>query len=369
MRRIARRIWPLLLTVAMLTTACGLGADDTENVDAAAGDPADNDDEAADEGSDEPDTPGTDDAEFVWSWDHGLPLPGTAYDDLFLETLPEMINEGTDGRVAIEVVYGQTDPTETIESLQAGRFDGGSVVLTNYAGNYPLWTLSEVGFVLDSFDEYAQMMRGQPGEYISEDFEEETGLNHLGGTVAWTTNAVFTNDPLETLEDWDGLRIRSASLESEHTIGALGASSVTMPFGDVYTALERGTIDGFQTAMNAALSINPWEVTEYLNAWPVAEGGVFPAVTQEALDELPDDVRKQVEDVFSEFEEVAWEATRADDEDIEQRLVDEGMTLIEPSDEVLQEAQEAAGDELLEGWLDRTGEQGQELLSLLEETL
>lgn len=367
MRRVHRPA-SLLATSVLLLTACGLGSEDGE---AAVGpdsgdDPAE---EAAGEDEEGPDTPGVDDAEFVWSWDHGLPLPGSAYDDLFLETLPKMINEGTDGRVAIELVYGQTDPTETIDALRAGRFDGGSVVLTNYAGNFPLWTLSEVGFVLDSFDEYQQMMRGAPGDFISQDFEEQTGLKHLGGTVAWTTNAVFTNEPLETLDDWEGLRLRSASLESELTIGALGASSTTMPFGDVYTSLERGTIDGFQTAMNAAISINPWEVTEYLNAWPVAEGGVFPAVTQEALDELPDDVRQQVEDVFAEFEEVAWEATSADDEDVQQRLVDEGMTLVEPSDEVLAEAQEAVGEDLLQGWLDRTGEDGQELLALLEDTL
>lgn len=55
---------------------------------------------------------------------------------------------------------------------------------------------------------------------------------------------VFLNTPIETLADLDGLRIRvfPTLLPLDH---ALGAEPPVLPMGETYTAMERGTIDGF----------------------------------------------------------------------------------------------------------------------------
>jgi len=55
---------------------------------------------------------------------------------------------------------------------------------------------------------------------------------------------LFTNVPIETPYDMAGLKMR-VSGTYEAFAKALGASVVTVPYGEVYTALERGTVDGF----------------------------------------------------------------------------------------------------------------------------
>ena len=58
------------------------------------------------------------------------------------------------------------------------------------------------------------------------------------------TSEVFLHSrkPVKTLKDLQGLKLRTAGAWLEISKG-MGASPVTMPGGEVYTALERGTID------------------------------------------------------------------------------------------------------------------------------
>lgn len=308
---------------------------------------------------------GSDGGPVVWTWDHGLSLPGTAYEELMTEDLAAMIEEATDGAVTIELTIGQTDPAETVAAIQSGRFDGGTVVTTSYAGTYPLWTFGEVGFLINDYDEWEEAQRGEAGDFVREAFEEDTGLVQVGGAVPWASAYVFTDEPLTDLEDWEGLRLRAASIESSNLINALGGSAVSMPFGELYTALDRGVVDGFQTSQNAALALSPWEVVDYVNTWPAGIGYVYPTVSPDALDGLDDETRDKVLAAFDEFQDLAWEKARADEVRTQDVMTENGMQVVQPDAQVLERARAGIGQALLDDWASRTGPQAETLLSLL----
>lgn len=77
--------------------------------------------------------------------------------------------------------------------------------------------------------------------------------------------AVFvTNKPATAPSDFDGMKIRVFS-EGLATLGqAIGAAPVKLPFADVYTALQRGTIDGAITGFQGVASQKMYEVSKYL---------------------------------------------------------------------------------------------------------
>src|SRR5690606_23484119 len=59
-----------------------------------------------------------------------------------------------------------------------------------------------------------------------------------------------TKGPVETPEDTKGLKIRSPGGVQEVVVDAIGSVPVSMPATDIYTALQRGTIDGVSASLD-----------------------------------------------------------------------------------------------------------------------
>ena len=327
----------MALAVSVLVTACGVASEDGASED------------------------GT----VVWQWDHPLTLPGTAYEELLTEELPRMVSEATDGRVRIEPVIGGTDLTETVDAVASGRFAGGTVVTSAYTGTHPTWAFGEVGFRFADYGEWEQALRGEAGEFARSVFEDESGLVQPGGAVTLGTPYLFTTEPVRRNEDWKGLRLRASGVGASDLLDAYGAVPVSMPFTDVYTSIDRGVIDGFLTAQNAALSISPWEVVGYLNTWPSGYGFVWPAINPKAWEALDDETRREVADVFTEMEEIGWEMSKEEERSVADTMSRNGIEIVAPDPADLADAKEQIGTKLEKLWLDRAGESGQELVKLL----
>ncbi len=84
-----------------------------------------------------------------------------------------------------------------------------------------------------------------------------------------TTYAILTNKPVHTLEDYKGLRIRTAAKALGAVVEALGAKAVVMSSSDVYMALQRGTIDGALSGTSSFVSRKWYEVAKYMQLVPL----------------------------------------------------------------------------------------------------
>ncbi|MCB1815087.1 MAG: TRAP transporter substrate-binding protein DctP [Candidatus Competibacteraceae bacterium] len=77
--------------------------------------------------------------------------------------------------------------------------------------------------------------------------------------------AVFvTNQPALSPSDFKGKKIRVFSEGLATLTQALGGAPVKLPFADVYTALQRGTIDGAIVGFQGVASQKMYEVVKYL---------------------------------------------------------------------------------------------------------
>ena len=108
---------------------------------------------------------------------------------------------------------------------------------------------------------------------------------------------LWTKKPVKTLEDCKGLKLRSPGGHQTNYIKALGAEPVFMPLGDVYLALETGTIDGLVTCPPLVLAFKLHEVAKYgavTTFGCVTEGVVM---NQKSWDKTPADLQKIIEEV------------------------------------------------------------------------
>jgi len=92
---------------------------------------------------------------------------------------------------------------------------------------------------------------------------EEVGLYWVSRMCHGTVFHLFTDDRVEKLADLKGLRFRSAPLY-DALFKELGITGITMEMGEVYTAIERGLVDGYAYPMHAIPSAGLHEVTKYV---------------------------------------------------------------------------------------------------------
>ena len=128
---------------------------------------------------------------------------------------------------------------------------------------------------------------------MQEEFKEVKVLELNGCISAY----LWTKKPVKTLEDCKGLKLRSPGGHQTNYIKALGAEPVFMPLGDVYLALETGTIDGLVTCPPLVLAFKLNEVAKYgtiATFGCVTEGVVM---NKKSWEKTPPDLQKIIEEV------------------------------------------------------------------------
>jgi TRAP-type C4-dicarboxylate transport system substrate-binding protein len=108
---------------------------------------------------------------------------------------------------------------------------------------------------------------------------------------------VWTRKPVKTLEDMKGMRIRTPGGHQTSYIKALGAEPIFMPLGDVYLAMETGTIDGIVTCPPQLLSFKLYEVAKHavVTTFGCVSEGVI--MNGESWKKIPGDIKPVIDDV------------------------------------------------------------------------
>ena len=111
--------------------------------------------------------------------------------------------------------------------------------------------------------------------------------------------SLWTTKPVRTLEDCKGLRIRTPGGHQTNYIKALGAEPVFMPLGDVYLAMETGTIDGLVTCPPLVLAFKLYEVAKYgaIATFGCVTEGII--MNEKSWNRTPDDLKPIIMEVCS----------------------------------------------------------------------
>ncbi|MBN1849565.1 MAG: TRAP transporter substrate-binding protein DctP [Deltaproteobacteria bacterium] len=114
---------------------------------------------------------------------------------------------------------------------------------------------------------------------------------------------VLRKKKVTTVEELKGMKMRGLPGTSSELWDALGATAVAMPAADVYTALERGTLDGLMTVPAFVLYTMPLhEVAKYWIWQPMMGGGNLVAMSQKLWNSFPPDIQAIIEKLNKEAE-------------------------------------------------------------------
>jgi len=188
-------------------------------------------------------------------------------------------------------------PFEAVDALSRGVFH-----MLNTSGAYYTQLVPEVVF-LDYFDGPIKALRAAGViDFFDKINQEKAGVKLLGVVRGASGYALYTRKPVTKLEDFKGLKIR-ATPTYVPLIKALGASPVTMRPGDIYTAMERGVVDGFAFPEVGTMDLKLHEVYCCMIRPPFWTGRTVLLMNLQAFQKLSPEHQKLLTDTMRNIDE------------------------------------------------------------------
>lgn len=195
---------------------------------------------------------------------------GSAVDshfELLAQKFVELLTEESGGALTIMVYPGEQlgAETEVIQNVQGGVIEFTIIGHDPLAQFEPATALLSMPYMYKDHEQAFKVLAGPVGEELENRLKAKK-LHILG----WSNNGarVYTNNrgPLEKPDDFIGLKLRSPQNPVNLAVTkALGGIPTAITYGEVYTSLQQGTIDGQE---NSVINIYPaklYEVQDYMS--------------------------------------------------------------------------------------------------------
>lgn len=269
----------------------------------------------------------------------GHVLPGSEIHAQAAEKFAAEVEEATDGKLKIEIFADGTlgDDKELMEGLKLGTADiwlGGAGVLSGASDTAKIFT---VPFMFDDQEHFDTVYDGEIGQEISDKILEESQYKVLS---YWTRGArwLTTKEEVTNPDDLAGMKIRVPdSPVFVKSFETLGAAPTPMEFGEVFTSLQQGVIDGQENPLSLIANAKINEVTDYLVKTEHVREPIAVVISGSAFDELSPDLQEALMDAANgESKTYTADEVQKGDEQYLQDLQDAGMSLVEPDIQAFQ---------------------------------
>lgn len=185
---------------------------------------------------------------------------------LACDKFAELVKERTNGRIEIEVYHGSTLGTEAeqIAQVTVGGID--FVRVSSPASTYyDDIKAFQALYLYGSEDDMWKVLDGQIGtEFLKADSLKKNGIEGLCWFSGGSRN--FYNDvkSVTSPEDLKGLTLRVNTDSMFAFLEKCGAKGLNVSYGDIYNAIENGTIDGAENNWPSYISTGHYKVAKYI---------------------------------------------------------------------------------------------------------
>ena len=161
---------------------------------------------------------------------------------------------------------GLGEERAVVEGMQLGAgatmHIGGTAIHNNF--NKRMGVL-DLPFLWHDYEHAHHVLDGKVGETLAAE-HEKLGLKVLGWQDSWGyRNVITTKKEVKKPEDLKGLKIRTIQTPTYvAALNAMGANATPMAFGEVYTSLQTGVLDGFEHASAVVYTGKYYEVAKYV---------------------------------------------------------------------------------------------------------
>lgn len=286
------------------------------------------------------------------------------------------VEERTEGRVKIEITYagGLGAGNELLTLAGRGAIDMASIVPGYYADQLLFWRAYQIPFVFDTPRQAIEIAAATDKKFSY--FQEELSKFGVKYLFHQPLGSYYFTGPGEMCDSVDALKdkkLRSFGADIPKAMEAIDAVPVSVGVGDVYEALQRGSLDYSFLNRGNVLAYKLYEVGQYSCGPVMSIAGHLIVISERAFN----GISEADQQVILEESAKAGEAYIANieklEDDAEAGITAAGGTVKEFPDAELAKWKETAPD-LLQSWVDDMtsrgmGEQAEEVAAYWREQI
>jgi TRAP-type mannitol/chloroaromatic compound transport system substrate-binding protein len=223
------------------------------------------------------------------TWTEGMPV-------IHESTLrfAENVKKLTGGRLVIKVHSSNKHkaPFGIFDMVRSGQYELGHTAAYYWKGKDPATPmLTTTPFGMNAWEQYSWFYRGGGQKLQQKVFKKHGLLAFPAGNTGVQMGGWFKK-PIESLKDMQGLKMRIPGMGGD-VIAEVGAKPVNIPAGELYTALQLGTIDALEW-IGPAIDVNmgfQQVANYYYTGWHEPAAELQFLVNPEKFNTLPKDIQ------------------------------------------------------------------------------
>jgi tripartite ATP-independent transporter DctP family solute receptor len=248
-----------------------------------------------------------------------------------LQMFADKVAEKTGGSVEIEVFGDRQlgDDKQLLEGLQLGTIEGALVsapVLPLVIGASAFDAL-QLPFVVNTYGQMSAALASDVGQQILDTLDAKE-IKGLGYVEAGLRHFLAANVQVATLAEFEGLKTRIVPIPLHKAIWeAVGVNPIGLAYGEVFSALETGTIDAVEINLSSIKSESLYQSAKNVTLtghyfWP----GVL-MMAGAKFDALPDDLKAAMVEAGKEVIAEQYALARDQEGETAAALKAEGVTI------------------------------------------
>jgi TRAP-type transport system periplasmic protein len=241
----------------------------------------------------------------------------------------ELSSKYSNGKIEVKVYPNEQlgKETDMITGIQAGTVDmtitGES--LQNWA---PLAAMLAVPYAIRDEKHLDKVANGEVGKIIEKQITDKVGLH----PIFWFARGpryLTSNRPIKSPADLKGIIMRVPNVPLFVNVwSALGAKPTPMAFGEVFTALQQGTIEGQENPLALIDSASFFEVQKYVNRTAHVRSWIYVVMGEKQFKALPADLQAVLMKAGKEAQAYEHTLFIADEKRLEKKLQDKKMQFV-----------------------------------------
>lgn len=262
------------------------------------------------------------------------------------EKMAEIVKERTNGEIIIEIFHSASlaEEEEAIEALQMGTIDITTVSAAPMTGFVKEYMASDLPFIFASSEEAFAFYDGTIGDKLFE-LTEPIGLVGLAWWENGFRNFTTKNRAIYSPDDMKGLKLRTMNSPVHMaSVRALGADAVPIPFGELYSALQQGVVDGQENPVANIHAMRFYEVQGYTILSRHFHDPSPTFISQKTWDKLNDEQKKIIKEAAIEARDYMRQIGIEQEASLIEELKQQGMEVIELTPEQIKAFQDATKD-------------------------
>lgn len=272
----------------------------------------------------------------------------------------EDVKKATEGRVVVQVYASSQlgNEKDLIEGLSLQTIDGGLIGGGSFQSIEPKFGVEALPYAWPTHESAYRALDGELGEYLL----SILGKKGIVGLSWWENGYRHMTNNLRSIvkpEDLKGMKIRVTPDKMRlDTFKALGASPMPINFGELYTALQQGVVDGEENPFAIIYSNSFYEVQKYLSVTGHIWGSALLCVNSSAWSRISKEDQAAVMKAADTWRDEQRRQTREQEDKFLGMLKEKGMKVNSVDKPAFQQAVQPV-------WVEYESVFGKELLDLV----